>query len=273
MIPPGSVLQQYLWNIALQPSVSYNVWANLSCLGCSLLGEKSLWNGAINFEEGKVDWNKCIYFHEYWINSVHPGPVSIYMSILVQMIACCHQATSHYLIQCWHIKTIFQGIGIPIVNIRQLWDQLFFIMGIRMLARQHFFTLKQPCGQCKTDGNNHSDIHVWISIQSIGLKWLHVLVIFVQFPMSYLYFDCLVILQAEGKYRSEVIPLNPSTPPVSIICKANTYICQKLCQVVTHTSSWHLQWQNISPGIQGTMIYHFTFFIYICVCVCLKADH
>ena len=80
---------------------------------------------------------------------------------------------------------------------------------------------------------------------------------FARLIMSHLYFhNSSVILQADSKSWSEVIPLNPLTSPVSIIYKANTYICQKLCQVVTHTCSWHLQWQNISPGIQGTMIYH-----------------
>ena len=47
-IPPCFVKQRYLWNIAMQPSVScYNVRANLCCSGCSPLGEKSLWNGTI----------------------------------------------------------------------------------------------------------------------------------------------------------------------------------------------------------------------------------
>ena len=40
IIPPYFVLQQYLWKIALQPSVNcYNVWGHLCCSGCSLLGE------------------------------------------------------------------------------------------------------------------------------------------------------------------------------------------------------------------------------------------
>ena len=48
IIPPCFVKQQYLWNMALQPSVGcYNLCANLCCLGCSPLGEKSLWNGTI----------------------------------------------------------------------------------------------------------------------------------------------------------------------------------------------------------------------------------
>ena len=45
LILPCFVLQQYLWNIAIQPSVScYYVWANSCCSGCSQLGEKSLWD-------------------------------------------------------------------------------------------------------------------------------------------------------------------------------------------------------------------------------------
>ena len=48
IIPPCFAYQQYLWNIALQPSAGcYNVWADLRCSGCSPLGEKSLWNGTI----------------------------------------------------------------------------------------------------------------------------------------------------------------------------------------------------------------------------------
>ena len=36
---------QYLWNIAIQPSVGcYNSWANLRCSGCYPLGGKVLWN-------------------------------------------------------------------------------------------------------------------------------------------------------------------------------------------------------------------------------------
>ena len=45
VIWPHLILQQYLWNIAIQPAVGcYNPWANLRCLS-SPLGEKSLWNG------------------------------------------------------------------------------------------------------------------------------------------------------------------------------------------------------------------------------------
>ena len=43
IMPPCFVYHQYLWNIALQPSVGcYNLWADLRCWGYSSLGEKSL---------------------------------------------------------------------------------------------------------------------------------------------------------------------------------------------------------------------------------------
>ena len=36
VIPPRFVLQQYLWNIAIQPALGcYNSWANLRCSSCS----------------------------------------------------------------------------------------------------------------------------------------------------------------------------------------------------------------------------------------------
>ena len=48
VIPPRFVLQQYLWNIVIQPTVGcYNSWANLRCSSCSPLEEKSLWTGTI----------------------------------------------------------------------------------------------------------------------------------------------------------------------------------------------------------------------------------
>ena len=48
IIPPCFVQQQYLWNIALQPSVGcYNIWADLRYSGCSPLKEKSLGNGTM----------------------------------------------------------------------------------------------------------------------------------------------------------------------------------------------------------------------------------
>ena len=49
--PPWIVWQQYLWNIALQPSVGcYNVWANLHYSGCSPSGEKN------HCETGLIKW-------------------------------------------------------------------------------------------------------------------------------------------------------------------------------------------------------------------------
>ena len=48
VIPPRFILQQYLWNIAIQPAVGcYNSWANLRSSGCYPLGEKWLWNRSI----------------------------------------------------------------------------------------------------------------------------------------------------------------------------------------------------------------------------------
>ena len=74
LILPRFVQQQYLWNNAIQPAVGcYNSWANIPCLGCSPLGEKSLWNGTILAGESSShpltngqlvsDWTKC------WRNS------------------------------------------------------------------------------------------------------------------------------------------------------------------------------------------------------------
>ena len=80
-------------------------------------------------------------------------------STLVQVMAWCLTAPSHYLSQCWpssmspygvtrpqwvNIKTVFPGTGKPIIRIRQdkFWDCLIFIMGIPIL-RDDIFTLEQ----------------------------------------------------------------------------------------------------------------------------------
>ena len=42
------------------------------------------------------------------------------------------------------IKTIFPSIGISIMQIRQLWDHLFFIMGIPIPVRQCLYTGTVP---------------------------------------------------------------------------------------------------------------------------------
>ena len=67
IIPPGFVMQQYLWNIAIQPEVGCNnVWANTHCSGCSPLGGKSLWNKAILSVKmstvKKVTWKMAVSF-------------------------------------------------------------------------------------------------------------------------------------------------------------------------------------------------------------------
>ena len=65
-IPPHSVQQHYLWNIALQPAVGcYNLWANIRCSGCSPLGEISLWNVtiALLMTQTQCKLRYCMFIH------------------------------------------------------------------------------------------------------------------------------------------------------------------------------------------------------------------
>ena len=44
----------------------------------------------------------------------------------------------------FNIKTVFPGIGIPIIKIRRSWDRLIFIMRIPILVTWHFCTATAP---------------------------------------------------------------------------------------------------------------------------------
>ena len=58
VMPPRFAYQQYLWNIAIQPTVGcYNSWANLRCSGCSPLGENLLWNSSITPHEIEIHFD------------------------------------------------------------------------------------------------------------------------------------------------------------------------------------------------------------------------
>ena len=77
VITPHFILQQYLWNIAIQLTVGcYNSWANLQCSGCSPLGEKLLWNGTIQsypfFHQALHLWLHAVYTILWGINSLTP---------------------------------------------------------------------------------------------------------------------------------------------------------------------------------------------------------
>ena len=45
---------------------------------------------------------------------------------------------------CLNIKTIFPGMGIPMLKIRQSWDRLIFNMGIPILVRWHLYLTRPP---------------------------------------------------------------------------------------------------------------------------------
>ena len=45
---------------------------------------------------------------------------------------------------CLNVKTIFPGMGIPMLKIRWLWDHLIFNMGIPILVRWHLFIETAP---------------------------------------------------------------------------------------------------------------------------------
>ena len=85
VIPPCIVLQQYLWNIAIQPAVGcYNSWANLWCSGCSPLGEKLLWNRTIDSQRADVMALGFYWWHDNMVKST-----------LVQVMASCQSRWGH----------------------------------------------------------------------------------------------------------------------------------------------------------------------------------
>ena len=75
---------------------------------------------------------------------------------LVQVMAWCHQVTSHYVshsstkyVAIWrHWATFSQHrltcIGNPIVEIKQSWDRLIIIMGFPILISGHFYFKSVP---------------------------------------------------------------------------------------------------------------------------------
>ena len=130
---------------------------------------------------------------------------------------------------------------------KQSWDCVILTLGIPMQVRLYFYTALWAV-------KNKSQSVFWHSyIDFCPEHWYQVtlcVIWFTRLIVSYLYFhDSSIILQADSKSWSEVIPLNLLTPPASIIYNANIYIYQKLCQVVIHTCSWHLQWQNWWLGV------------------------
>ena len=67
-------------------------------------------------------------------------------STLVQVMAWCCQATSHYLSQCWpDLCRHMASLGPHELTIRRLWDCLIFNMGIPFLARRNLYIETAPC--------------------------------------------------------------------------------------------------------------------------------
>ena len=97
VIPPRFVLQQYLWNIAIQPAVDcYNSWANLRCSSCSPVDEKSLWNGTIEIpmclKRWSLYWNAFlpVYPAQYWYVVCKKAPIYSEGPCLVwATLLCC----------------------------------------------------------------------------------------------------------------------------------------------------------------------------------------
>ena len=93
-------------------------------------------------------------------------------STLVQVMAWCRQATSHYLSQCWprslspygvtrpqwvkthtfhnlpgpclNIKIVFPGMVISIIKVRWSWDSCIFKMGVPIPVRKHLLYWDSP---------------------------------------------------------------------------------------------------------------------------------
>ena len=61
------------------------------------------------------------------------------------VLSCCieHGVILEYLIEgpgpCFNIKTVFSGMGIPVLMIRRSLDHLIFNMGIPILLRRHLY--------------------------------------------------------------------------------------------------------------------------------------
>ena len=96
VIPLHFILQQYLWNIAIQPAVGcYNSWANLWCSGCYPLGEKLLWNRSI--------WDVwCSTHFSFWHWVTAPSGCHTTLFIMIkEWFRWWLGTTCHYLNQCW----------------------------------------------------------------------------------------------------------------------------------------------------------------------------
>ena len=144
-------MQEYLWNIAMQPSVScYNIWANSCCSGCSPLGEKSLWNGTVGWScssSTKIHLKfKTFASSDKFLNIVFSQkPISV--PVLCISI-CTHTHTHTYTPErdghhaCWYQniywyqgavsirKTVLPGMAIPMLKIRRPNGRLIFNMEI-----------------------------------------------------------------------------------------------------------------------------------------------
>ena len=113
---------------------------NFSFMKC--IWKSCLWNGG-HFVQGEMSWvwsktHKCLTM---LINSMFPG---IHLPISFKV-------TSPHL----NIKTIFPGMGIPMLKIRRSWDRLIFNMGITILVRRHLYIDTAPMVTSVTLGQSH----------------------------------------------------------------------------------------------------------------------
>ena len=81
-----------------------------------------------NFPKYSSDW----YLEHFQWNFTS----KIYISILVQIIACGHQATSHYLSECWPRSILLYGITRP------QWNDNFLSMFSLIIASQLYISCK-----------------------------------------------------------------------------------------------------------------------------------
>ena len=145
-----------------------------------------------DFQTNFSDWWLSYFLWNCYQMNVTLVDLTDDKSTLVQVMAWCRQATSHYLSHCWHrsmspfcvtrpqwvntpsyrFKTFkkkdpvsiqrpsFQVWRFPIIQIRQLWDSLIFMMGIHIPGKT-VFTLKRGTYQPHKDQNaDRHDAHV-----------------------------------------------------------------------------------------------------------------
>ena len=134
MIPPCFVKQQYLWILLYNRKlvvITCNVWANTR-LGCSPLGEKSLWNWTIVSNI----WSANAPDQYYWTS-------------------ICLTTTGHRPLSPAQLNLILPPSPIENDLLRHFNYHLFFLMNSGMGSPNRFFTLQWRHNKCNGNHQPH----------------------------------------------------------------------------------------------------------------------